>query len=689
MKLLPGWEERLGQASTSKQQPLSLPALPVSPGQYSGRTTYVDTVQAAKDMVAFCQQRSLAYVGFDFEYRYSRPVVTLDKRHTFTDPRSVEPLLLSLALVESRGHTAGATYYVFVINLSVQGMHSAIRDVLRQPVCFVGHFIQNDLSCIWKLGLHEPDAIWDTFVHEKALYLGHNHKKYKLKPGADEVDERLAEELAEKEDSLRYSLVAVCQRYGVPYLFGAAKERLQASFLNHVEGAPFTQEQIDYVAADAVAAASLHQYQIAEAASAGILSHLITVEMPWTVTNARMIWNGVRLDPKRVELTREACTRHAVALASQLQEMGLSNVNSHDQVRIFIQRLGILDLFRNGEKISFDDEHLKEVERLHPAIAMIRALRRVRRLGSDKLLTGELIGKDGRLHPEHRQVGTHTGRNSMRTPNLAGIPKPLRPLVVPDPGYGIGEVDLVQIEVGIAAAEYGDQELIRMFNGRDVYAAIARDFYAGTLPPGAQSISDAEFKRQYADKRARVKLFTLATIYNITPTGLARKLAISKQAAAAEQRHFFERFPTLVAALERTAAFGTIRGFAQVRSGLRRHRARRGRPSQWELNWLRNTPVQGSACVVFKVAGNRLDRLYQLYSARLILPMHDSYVFEAPAQQLETVANLTAEVMKLVVQEYYPQLQPQAEINIVHPGCWNKDGDSDSLERWLNDPLAT
>ncbi len=69
--------------------------------------------------------------------------------------------------------------------------------------------------------------------------------------------------------------------------------------------------------------------------------------------------------------------------------------------------------------------------------------------------------------------------------------------------------------------------------------------------------------------------------------------------------------------------------------------------------------------------------------------MHDAFVFEAPLQALESVARLTADELKRAVQVLYPELDPQVEINISHPECWNKDGDYGSLDRWLTDPLAS
>jgi DNA polymerase-1 len=102
-----------------------------------------------------------------------------------------------------------------------------------------------------------------------------------------------------------------------------------------------------------------------------------------------------------------------------------------------------------------------------------------------------------------------------------------------------------------------------------------------------------------------------------------------------------------------------------------------------------NYPVQGSAAVVFKAAGNRLSRLYRRYDAWIVVPFHDAFIFEVPQNSLNEVAELTARVMRDTVQEYFPRLKPQVEINIGRFDCWNKDGKADAFEKWLEDPLYT
>ncbi|WP_253821903.1 DNA polymerase [Vibrio cyclitrophicus] len=94
-------------------------------------------------------------------------------------------------------------------------------------------------------------------------------------------------------------------------------------------------------------------------------------------------------------------------------------------------------------------------------------------------------------------------------------------------------------------------------------------------------------------------------------------------------------------------------------------------------------PVQGTAAALFKAAGNRLHQLYKGYNAKLIVAMHDAFVFEVPKEHLNVVSELTAQVMTQVVQEMYPQLKIRSDINISQPDFWTKNGNPDTLDVWL------
>ncbi|MGQ0722687.1 MAG: DNA polymerase [Candidatus Eiseniibacteriota bacterium] len=326
------------------------------------------------------------------------------------------------------------------------------------------------------------------------------------------------------------------------------------------------------------------------------------------------------------------------------------------------------------------------MEDLHPAIRAFRVHRRNRRLAGEEWLTGCMTGADGRIHPSHHQLGAATGRNTCTAPNLVGIGRVLRPVVTAPPGRALIELDYSQIEVGVAAAEHDDPDLIAAFNSGDVYSAMAQRFYASDLSEGERALQPREFKAKRRDLRDAMKLFVLAVIYNIQAPALAVRFGISVAQAERERQRFLDLFPTLQRRLEESVAYGAVHGYATCVSGLRRLVESKGRPSTWTRNFLRNTPIQGSAAVVFKRAVNALDQAFRGTGVWLVLPVHDAIVIECPEAEVEEVAARAAQIMEDALRATYPSLQPRVEINKSHPECWNKDGHADSLERFLQDP---
>jgi DNA polymerase I len=171
MPILPAWQGRLSEQQPAENvQPVTC-TLPRSPAFYAGRTTFVDDISSANAMAELAQQRPIAWAGLDTEFRYDRPGVRIDAKRVAFDPRSIRPLLLSLSLAEPDSKD-GIRLYDFVVDLRRPDLLPAVQAVLRLPVCFVGHFAQAELFCLFRLGLTEPAMLWDTWVHEKALHLG-------------------------------------------------------------------------------------------------------------------------------------------------------------------------------------------------------------------------------------------------------------------------------------------------------------------------------------------------------------------------------------------------------------------------------------------------------------------------------------------------------------------------------------
>ncbi|HEY7116648.1 MAG TPA: DNA polymerase [Tepidisphaeraceae bacterium] len=686
--LLPGWTERLARPSVSPLQELPTPPLPKLPDAYHHEVRLVSDAKSASDMLELALCRPIAYVGFDAEFRYGRAPVPLRNGKTATDRSSIVPLLLSLAFVEHDAADETARVYRFVVDVHNHRdqVLPVLRELLRQPWCFVGHYMTMDLACLWKLGIDEPRTIWDTWVAEKALRLGLDSVR---QAGPDnetgsEAEEARAREEAEALSAIRFDLRAVCRRHGVPYRFTGDKGRLQRSFLAHPVGGAFTGEQVDYASADAEAAAALYLRQQLSAGRAGLADHLTAIEMPWCIVNARIAWHGVKIDGERRRAVARRCDGKLGELEDKLRELGIGNFRSHRQLVAFFGAQGLLEAFREGGNYTFGKDKLKELKHLHPAVKLLYDARRVQSLKTDAILLPALDGADGRVHADHLQLGAASGRQSCKHPNLLGLDKTLRPLIVPAPGCGIGEVDLSQIEVGIAAAVYGDDRLIELFNTGDVYSRMAQLFYADQLGDADRLLDGASFKRTHPQLRETMKTCTLGIIYGLTAFGLSVRLSVEVQRAEQLLNRFMDMFPALKQALDDVANYAILRGFATTSSGLRRYRTEGSRvASQQERNWMRNHPIQGTAADLFKMAGIRLDRLYRRYGAKLIIPFHDAFVFEAPLDHLGEVTALTERVMCEVIEEFFPRLRPRAERNVSHPECWNKAGGTAALDEWL------
>jgi DNA polymerase I-like protein with 3'-5' exonuclease and polymerase domains len=147
---------------------------------------------------------------------------------------------------------------------------------------------------------------------------------------------------------------------------------------------------------------------------AGQLEHLIRLEMPWGKANARVEWTGVGVDRGKLRQLREGCERKLEGVLQEPADHGIQNPNSHPQLAHCFKAAGLLSKFQKAGGYTFDDEHLKRHQEDHPVIPLIRKARKLRRMASNPLIKGELVGADGRVRAQHNQLGTDSGRQSTR-----------------------------------------------------------------------------------------------------------------------------------------------------------------------------------------------------------------------------------------------------------------------------------
>jgi DNA polymerase-1 len=261
-----------------------------------------------------------------------------------------------------------------------------------------------------------------------------------------------------------------------------------------------------------------------------------------------------------------------------------------------------------------------------------------------------------RIHASFNQTVAATGRLSSSDPNLQNIPvrteqgRLIRQAFIPEAGWRILTADYSQIELRMLAHFCGDAELRRAFaEDRDVHARVASQIY-GVAEPDVTS-----------EMRRTAKMVNFGVIYGMSAFGLAERLGIPKEEAAAFIDAYFARYPKVAeyqsCLLEKCRQNGyvsTILGRRREITGIRRDSVyqQRNQPEREAINM----EIQGSAADLIKAAMlNIVCRLREKkFKARMLMQIHDELVFEAPPEELREVAKLVEHEMTIALKLEVP-----------------------------------
>jgi DNA polymerase-1 len=157
------------------------------------------------------------------------------------------------------------------------------------------------------------------------------------------------------------------------------------------------------------------------------------------------------------------------------------------------------------------------------------------------------------------------------------------------------------------------------------------------------------------EMRGRAKTINFATIYGQGPHALSRQLKIPQAEAKQFIQTYFERFRGIKEYLDSRVEFAREHGYAQTIFGRRRFipelRDRSFNVRAFGERTAANSPIQGSAADLIKVAMIRIDRALRAESlnTRMLLQVHDELVFEVPPPELDAVRALVTHEMEHAV----------------------------------------
>jgi len=377
------------------------------------------------------------------------------------------------------------------------------------------------------------------------------------------------------------------------------------------------------------------------------------VEMPLMHVLLKMERTGVALDVPFLETMSARLEEELRRLEAACQELAGTgfNVNSPKQLAdVLFVRLSLPHGKRTKTGWSTDSEVLESLRPYHELPGTVLDYRQVAKLKSTYVDTlPAMIHPDtGRVHASFNQTVAATGRLSSSDPNLQNIPirtplgKEVRRAFVPgEPGWVMLSADYSQIELRIMAHLSRDPALVRAFrDGVDVHRDTAGRIFG--VEPGA--VSDLQ--------RAQAKTVNFGVLYGQGPYGLARTLGIPTDEAAAFIRAYKEQYAGVIAYLDGVLEEARRSGYVTTLLGRRRYipalklksAAARAAAERLAIN----TPVQGSAADLIKVAMVKLDRRLagEKLRANLLLQVHDELVLECPKAEANRLGDLVRETME-------------------------------------------
>jgi DNA polymerase-1 len=397
------------------------------------------------------------------------------------------------------------------------------------------------------------------------------------------------------------------------------------------------------------------------------------IELPLVRALTRMEFTGVRVDVARLEQLAAHLDQRLDSSAKEIHHLagGPFNINSPQQLgAILFEKLALPAIKKTKTGYSTDMEVLTALAPLHPLPAEVlnyRTLIKLKNTYADAL--PRLVNPEtGRIHSSYNQMGTVTGRLSSSEPNLQNIPvrteegRAIRRAFVGDGGCELLSADYSQIELRILAHCSRDKALVAAFQeGEDVHLRTAAEVFG------------VDMKAVTADMRRQAKTINFGIIYGMSGFGLARELGIPQAAARAFIQRYFERYPGVRAYVEQAPLQARRQGFVttifQRRRFLPDLASRNRNLRQFAERTAVNTPIQGSAADIIKLAMVRIDSALEErgLAARMIMQVHDELVFEVDQEAVEEVIALVRERMESVV-----ALNVSLRVSVGHGPNWDE-----------------
>ena len=381
----------------------------------------------------------------------------------------------------------------------------------------------------------------------------------------------------------------------------------------------------------------------------GLEKLLHEIEEPLSLVLARMEKTGIAVDKELLDVFRAELEQKISVLETEIYKLANLefNINSPQQLgKILFDHLGLIPKKKIKTGYSTDAETLEELRTEHPLVEKILEYRQLAKLNSTyvKGLLAQLY--KGKIQTTYQQTITTTGRLSSTEPNLQNIPirleegRKLRKVFKPsEEGWLLLSADYSQIELRILAHFSRDPILCESFTvGEDVHARTASEVFGVAL------------KDVTSDMRRKAKAVNFGLMYGLTDFGLARDLAIPRNEAKHYVAQYFERYIGVQRYLEEVVRIAKENGEVRTLHNRLRRIPELAHPNRMTRQFgeriAKNTPIQGTAADIMKIAMIKVAGILEHHQADILLQVHDELLIQVFPQELDEIVAKVKKTME-------------------------------------------
>ena len=424
------------------------------------------------------------------------------------------------------------------------------------------------------------------------------------------------------------------------------KEDMQLNMFEQVKDISNKEEVGAYV----YALNSLYAITMQKMKEDGSIKLFEEIEMPLVRVLGDMQFNGMFVEKLEIEKIGKELKERLEKVKKEIYEYAGEefNINSTQQLgKILFEKLKLTEPKKNKKGYSTAVETLEGIKNEHPIVEKVLEYRGLIKLSST-YVDGLIIfinPKDSRIHAVFNQTITATGRISCTDPNLQNLPshegegKNIKKSFKAKEGYVYIDADYSQIELRVLAHISKDEAMIKAFNNDgDIHREVASKVFGVPITKVTK------------EQRSNAKAVNFGIIYGITAFGLSQQLKIGRKEAQNYIDNYLKKYSGIKIFMEEIVKKASEEGFVETLFGRRRYvpelKSNNYVVRQFGTRVAMNTPIQGTAADIMKIAMNKVFDGIKDLDAKVVLQVHDELILEVKEEQKEQAKEILKSSME-------------------------------------------